>query len=235
MHHASEAFKRSAQPFLSGERETYATVLLGIMLTVYGAECLNWDPVTVQAEVKQDFEVDMPSVVFDQLMALINALSTDAVYTSVDVFDQTINAFCRNGLNDADMPSVEELAWSVFELTMNDPDPYEKVSEWPFSRDIATYCGVVLADAGINRPPATLAFADMPSWAPNDLSEDPALFAGAWHKEVTQAQDIDLFVRKHFEQLTEHLSEIGLEPAPVAEEAAEDQLPENPLDQMLGR
>jgi hypothetical protein len=232
--HASDQLRRVAGQFLSGERETYATVLLGILFQVYGAECLNWDPLTLQAQITEDFGVHMPDVVNDQLMAMVAAMTSDTVYTSVHAFDQTVNAFCRVGVDhDQDMPAPEEVAWTVFELTMNDPDPYGQTSEWPFSPDIARYVGVVLADAGLKRAPETLEFAIMPEWVPKNLGDHPQEFAEAYHSAEEQSAQIDQFVQKHFQVLVSHLHEIGVEPAPPALAQAEDLPEESPLDRLL--
>ncbi len=235
MHHASADFQRVARSFLSGGQETYATVLLAVLLQVYGAECLDWDPMTIEAQITEDFGCRMPHVVFDQLMGLIVAMTTDTVYTSVATFDRTINALTRCGVDaEDDMPSVEELAWTVFELTINDPDPYGQTSEWPFSPQIALYCGVILTDAGLRRPPTSLEFAQMPRWAPKDVSEDPEMFAGAWDAQVSNSDDVDRHVQDQYLKLVSHLKQLGIAPAPFAQEQA-DQLPSNPLDEMLGR
>ncbi len=216
MHHASNEFKRSAHPFLSGERETYATVLLGILLTVYGAECLNWDPTVIESQVKEDFDVDMPDVVYDQLMALINVLTGDTVYTSVEVFDHTVSFLCRTDAHDQDAPSPHELAWCAFEIMINDPDPYNQGDKGqPFSRDIQAYCGVVLADAGMHKKPLTLNFAKMPPWAPKDLSSDPEMSNAAVGSEQDLASEVDQFVESQAGVLIQHLTEVGIRPAPL--------------------
>ncbi len=232
----NEHFVRAARPFLAGERETYATVLLAILLKSYGAEVLDWDPLTVESQVADDFGTHMPQIVYDQLMALMTAMNTDVVYRSVEVFDQTVNAFCRVGRDaDQDIPASEEVAWTVFELTANDPDPYNQGpdGEMPFGPDIALYCGVVLADDGIKRPPKTLAFASLPSWAPKELSNDPVAFAGAFQSQQASAEDIDRIVEKNFRQLVSHLQEIGVEPAPALLGASADLPEESQLDQLL--
>ncbi len=229
--------ERAAKQFFSGERETYATVLLGILLRKHGVECLGWDPVTIEAEVKQQYGVDMPHTVYDQLMALINALTGDSVYRLVDVFDRTVNALTRCGAeNEADIPSAEEVAWTVFELMANDPDPYDQgeKGDFPFSHDIRLYCGVVLEDEGIRHPPSTLSFATMPQRKKSSLSDSPQEFQEAYQSQGKEGESVDEFVRKHFSEMLDHLKEVGIEPAPALLEESKG-LPEaSPLDRMLG-
>lgn len=234
----SQQFVKVARLFLGGQVETYATVLLAIVLKTYGPEALTWDPATIEAQLTEDFGVEMPDVVYDQLMALVNVLATDSVYYSVDVFDRTVSALTRCGVDaDHDMPTAEELAWTVFEIMANDPDPYGfgKDAPYPFSHDISLYCGVVLADAGLKRPPKSLEFAVMPHWVPKDLKDSPGDFRDAYQSEEELASYIDQFVEHHFMQLVEHLRELGVEPAQALLEESKDLPEEDPLEKLLPR
>ncbi len=238
MQHASEELRRIARQFFAGERETYATVLVGILLKVYGQEFLSWDPATIESQIKDDFGAVMPEVVYDQLMALINTMTTDTVYMSLPVFDQTINAFCRTGLHgDHDAPSPHEVAWTVFEVQINDPDPYGlgQKSASPWSHDIATYVGVVLADAGLKRKPDCLSFATMPTWIPQGLNDDPQMFGAAFQSEQDLTAEVDRFVEGQVSALLDHLAEVGIEPAPLLQELSDDLPEESPLDRLLPR
>lgn len=226
-------FVRVAKPFFSGERETFATVLLGCLMTSYGASVLEWDPATVEAQVTDDFGVQMPDNVYDQVMALINVMANDTVYTSVMTFDHTVSALNRAGATTGDTPGPEELAWAVFEISANDPDPYTQGSEatWPFSDDICGYVGVCLQDAGFHKAPETLEFARMPEWSPSAGPE--AEFDAATDNQQALADQVDSHIQELFQRLTAQLAEIGLKPAsPMQEEAAH--LPqENSLDALF--
>ncbi len=234
---APQDLLKAARPFFTGEQETFATVLLGCLMQMYGCAVLDWDPMVVEAEVHDAFGCHMPAVVYDQLMALINALSNDSVYTSVAVFDQTINAFTRcTADHEGDIPSPEEVAWTVFELTANDPDPYEQgpdATEWPFSHDIARYVGVVLKDAGLRRKPSTLEFADIPEWSPQGLGEEPEVAAGSFQAQEELAKQVDEHVRSLFEKLSAQLQACGIKPASPFLEQSNDLPEENPLDRLI--
>jgi hypothetical protein len=229
----TQQFRKTANLFLSGEIETYATVLLGIALRTYGAEVIGWDPDTIESQLKQDFMVDIPDVVYDQLMGLINVLATDSVYWDVGCFDRTVGALCRCGVEaQHDMPTPEELGWAVFEICSNDPDPYGKGAKAvsPFSHDVALYCGVVLNDAGLKRPPKSLEFAQMPYWGPQDVKDEPGEFESAYHSQEELGSFIDQFVEKNFLKMAEHLEQLGIEPATAAQEESA----ELPKDQLAG-
>ena len=226
-------FVKIARPFFSGEKETFATVLLGCLMQCHGADVLNWDPATVEAEVTDCFGTEMPPLVYDQLMALINVMSTDTVYTSVTVFDRTVSALNRAGAEDHDVPTPEEVAWAVFEMTANDPNPYGRGDEWPFSPAICQYVGVVLQDAGLHKAPETLSFAKMRETSLTSTDGDE--FAAGTQNQDEMTAQVDEHLKTLFTKLTHQLSEIGLSPAGPMQESGADLPAENPLDLFLQR
>jgi hypothetical protein len=230
VHHASNEFRRTAVEFLSGRSPTYATVLVGICLKAYGAEALEWDPLTLESQIQQDFGVEMPDEVYEQLFCLINVISTDTVYHSVAVFDATVSHLCRSQHHDTDAPSPYELAWACFEIMINDPDPYDqKADHPPFSHDIARYCGVVLADAGFKTKPMTLGFASMPQWAAKDQLDDPEMENAAIDSETATSADVDREVEKNAAQLIQDLKTLKIAPAPLLQEETDDLPQADPL------
>ena len=225
-------FVKVVKPFFSGEKETFATVLLGCLMQVWGADVLSWDPATVEAQVTEDFDTHMPPQVYDQLMALINVLSTDTVYTSVTVFDHTVSALNRAGANEPhDIPTPEDVAWAVLEVTANDPSPYGPAKEWPFSADSARYVGVVLKDAGLHKAPDTLSFADMDEKVAT--SSDPTDMAATTQNSDELTAAVDEHIQTLFQKLVHQLAEIGLKPAPALQESAAGLPEESPLDSLF--
>jgi len=198
-------------PFLSGERETFATVLLAGLMKAYGLEVIDWDGVTTQLQVKEDFGVEMPRRVYDQLMALQNVLTTDAVYKQVPVFDETISALNRQGVGlEQGVPSVDDTAWAVAEIRLNDPDPTTRSPEQPWGRDIQKYVRVVLDDEGFTRAPKILDFAAdrLPG---KEGTDDAAMYAATWGVQQSKADEIDQWVESQAEKLIAHLMELGID------------------------
>jgi len=202
-------FKRTVIPWFSGERPTFATVLTSSLLKVYGPEALNWDSQTIQLQVKDDFNVEMPRRVFDQLMGQIAAITSTAVYNDVISFDAYASAVNRLSIRfDHDTPDPGDIAWAVAELAQVDPEPVG-VKSW--SPDIIAYIRVVLDDAGVPIPPKVLKF--VPPRAPHsNFSDSPDLYAASWASQEAQADEID----KHVDELTllmlADLSKLGIKP-----------------------
>lgn len=203
-------FRGRLGEFLSGKRPTYATVLLSGLLRQYGAEVMNWDSTTIELEVKRDFLVDMPRETFDQLMGLLSALTTDAVYWDVAVFDQTVNALNRASVQHAqDAPTVLEVAWTVTELGLTDPEPHGRDAQQPFASTIRAYIGVVLRQDGYLVAPTCLKFAE--ATVDSGWADDPDMHAGIYSAHADGAKAVDQDVQQRLMELLDHLEWLGIE------------------------
>jgi len=207
----SRELKAAAQPYFSGDKESFATTLVAGLLRLYGVEALEWDPLTIQMEIKEDLGVDMPRRVYDKMMALVSALKTDVVYKDVAIFDETVNAMTGKGVGiDRDIPSVDDVAWVVTELRMNDPEPVTRSPEQPFSRDIQKYARVVLDDEGVDIAPEALDFAaNRP--VKQEGMDDPEFYEAAWGSAQAKADEIDKWVEGMAIQMIHQLMSLGID------------------------
>jgi len=203
--------KRQMQRFLKGEDETLSTVLLSIVLKLYGAEALNWDGLTIQLQLKDDLEVELPRRIYDQIMGLLSILNTDAVYKDANVFDIAVSSLNRQGLVfDNSSPSVSDVAWAVAEIQLNDPDPVTRDPKAPWGTQIQRYIRSVLDEEGIKIPPSVLDFVPSrtPAQAPGDEAAD---YADTWGVAQAGADEVDQVVEDRFRQLLAHLQAVGIE------------------------
>lgn len=203
------AFKEQAVPYLSGARPAFATTLVGILLKAYGADALNWDVLTIQLQIKQDFGLELPRKVHDQMMGLILCMTSNRVFTEVQVFDQMISALTGQGVSyEQDAPPVDAVAWTCTEILLNDPHPTGRPPEQPWSRDIAKYVRVVLDDEGMPTPPKILEFAgDRP--VPSEADAGEEYYAATWATQAARAKEVDDWVEQRVEMLVDQLQ--GLE------------------------
>lgn len=203
-------FREKATAYFSGKQEAFATTLLVALIKMYGLEVLDWDPLTIQLEVKDDLGLEMPRKVFDRVMALISALKTDAVYKDVPLFDETVNALAGDGVGvERGVPSVEDVAWAVAELEMADPEPITRDSNNPFSRSVAKYVRVVLDDEGMYRAPKILSFAASRPIRKEGM-DDKGYYAAAWGNADAKADEIDTWVEDRVVTLLNQLMELGV-------------------------
>lgn len=71
--------------------EADATVLNAMLLTKYGEEALDWDPLTIQLEIQDDFGVTPASEAMDKICAMQIVMGTGAFFERVDAFRNVVN------------------------------------------------------------------------------------------------------------------------------------------------
>jgi len=139
------------------DRETFATVLLAILIDRYGTEMFEWEPETLKLEINDDFNATLPRVNSDKIWALIVAMTTNQFYLSIEIYRATCDALMGRDPDFAMFsPSdPEELAWGVTEVILNDP-PDPKLGNNEFSHEVSRYTGLILSQNGILVPPEPL-------------------------------------------------------------------------------
>ena len=101
--------------------EADATVLNAMLVSKYGEEALDWDPLTIRLEIQDDFHVEPAAEVMNKICAM------QVVMTSSDFFER-IDAFLNvcNALSEGDPffevfapPETEEIAYALAAVAMN--------------------------------------------------------------------------------------------------------------------
>ncbi len=203
-------FREQATPYLSGAKPAFATSLVGILLKAYGAAALNWDGLTVQLQLKDDFELEMPRKVHDQMMGLILCMTSDRVFTEVPVFDEMVSALTGQGVGyEQDCPPVQDVAWTVTEILLNDPTPTGRPANRPWSRDIAKYVRVVLDDEGMPIAPKALDFAGDKE-VPTESTAGEDYYAAVWETQSERAKEVDEWVQERVTLLVGQLEGLGI-------------------------
>lgn len=100
---------------------TYATVLHVILLSQYGEDIYEVDPIELYARLKDDFGVQLPEANEQRIQAILLATSTDAFYDDVRAFVATCNTLLAGdpGFEDMDELSVAEIFWGLYEVELN--------------------------------------------------------------------------------------------------------------------
>lgn len=210
---------RQARPYFSGEVEAHATTLMAVAVRNYGTDFLEWDPITIQIELEEDFGVELPSEVFDKVMAAVAVLTTDRVYYSVPLFDEVINSFVGLGFStDEDTPTVEELCLTVAEIYLLDPEPSVAEREHQrWSHDIRRYCRVILDDEGFSYAPRVLDFVpDRQVSVPTGADEpDGSRLGSIIAEQEARRDEIDAWVDQQVEKIVAELQAVGINPSDI--------------------
>jgi hypothetical protein len=75
--------------------EADATVLNAMVLSKYGEEALDWDPLTIQMEIQDDFGVSPASEVMDKICAMQIVMVTGDFFGRVDAFRNVVNTIAN--------------------------------------------------------------------------------------------------------------------------------------------
>ena len=72
--------------------DVFGTVMVTLLVSSYGAECLNWEPETLDLQIRNDFGVDMENRDADRLNAAVSVLTTDLFFLSLEGFCNVCNS-----------------------------------------------------------------------------------------------------------------------------------------------
>lgn len=191
-----------------------ATALIAIVLDRYDAEALYWEPEVLREELERLAGGDVPSITYDKINALTTALTSDVPYQDFYVFSHICNAL--GGIDEKvvfgvfEPPMPKELAWTIFELNLNDPVT-DLVSR--FHPDVQVFMGFVLQRAALTQPPKVLNFVEIPAEgeAPDIFADDPAMYAAHRSVQEENVRGIDTYVEARAEQLFAELTNLSLE------------------------
>lgn len=75
--------------------EADATVLNAMVLSKYGEEALDWDPITIQMEIQDDFGVTPAAEVMDKICAMQIVMGTGDFFQRVDAFRNIVNTIAN--------------------------------------------------------------------------------------------------------------------------------------------
>lgn len=101
--------------------EADATVLNAMVLSKYGEEALEWDPLTIQMEIQDDFGVDPASEVMDKICAMQIVMGTGDFFGRVDAFRNIVNTIANGQpfFQTFTPLQAEEIALAIATVGMN--------------------------------------------------------------------------------------------------------------------
>jgi hypothetical protein len=138
---------------------TMGTVMHAIAIKFFGTDIYDWEPETIAMEFQDEFGVKPDEDNIEKLCAILSSVSSDAFYEDWVAYIKVCSVLSgENDIEDLVDVTVEELAWGVMEVSLNDDD----FSKSKFSPDVATLTGVVLDDNGYTHAPPQLSFAKLP-------------------------------------------------------------------------
>lgn len=199
----------TVKEFLAQER-LFSTSILAVLYSEYGSEFIDWDPVSIELQIKDDFGIELPSKVSDRLHAGVSIISTNLFHIDVETFNTVCNVLSFNTFSTKQFipAEVDECAWGCTEARLLEGDLYKA----GFSEDIQKYVGVLLKTEGIYRPPSVLNFAEYPEdieeSARNELIDDDVMFKAFWDRQEEKIQEIEKSISTKLSELLMQLKQL---------------------------
>ena len=190
-----------------------ATALLLTLVDELGTDFFSWEPQTLEAEVKDTWGVTMPQIVKDKIWALVNYLTTNLFFTSLEVFIHTANALSSGAQVDMkqyDQATVAEIAWALMETELLEPPGDEGV----FSEEILAYMAKELESEGYRKVPKILSkYVEMPDSEERvneNLSMDGVDYNAFWDAQQRKKITLDQSLVNRLQRLLAELNSLPL-------------------------
>jgi hypothetical protein len=192
------------RPLLQDDN-TFGSILLIGLCDLMEPEWLDWEPKTVQLELRDSFGVLIDPDQFDKLMAARTVLTTDLPLTSLPSFIRIINALNGEGVDTpAGQPiDPEDLCWGVFEQQLIWPfDDEDKLSP-----EIIGYIEMSMKHFGVLSYPRILAKILPPAVYDENIVNDPDSMALQSERTTQIQESVSLRLERWYEQFDKlHLS-----------------------------
>jgi len=195
-------------------RGTFATTMVTLLVDTYGTEAFAWSPETIEMEVNDDFEIQIPRPNLDRLLTGVNLMTSDDFYRSVADFINYCNILAGDTYDPRtwDPADSAEIAWGITEGLLLSPP--EDDDDEPFSPEITAYIGHMLDEEGIITPPDVLRIAvrdkDPTNYGVGAFSDDPIMFDAVHDLETSKTEEINMAIRRGLQALAQQLETLPL-------------------------
>ncbi len=186
--------------------------MLTLVIDRYGTEAMTWHPTTLKMQIEQDYNVQLPKLTFDRLLAAITLVTTDYFFQSLTRFIDLCNVlagddFDPGTFNPAD---ASECAWGITEcLLLNPPE-----EEDPFTDEIRQYIAATLANEGFVKPPDVLRIAlnaDHAQKVQYDFEDDPEMFQAIFEVQASKADEVTAMLQENIADLIAQIHSLPLD------------------------
>ena len=137
----------------------FATSAIAILMDAWGTEFMEWDPVAVDLELKNEFGVEPTPELMDRIHAASTLFTSNLFFLSLEQFSAVCNAF-NFGVVSSELflpADLDDVLWGVTEAYILLGEDAEETES---SHNIGRYVGTLLSQVGITKTPSVLKFAE---------------------------------------------------------------------------
>jgi hypothetical protein len=141
-------------------KDLFCTSVAALMIDNFGTEYLNWEPETIEMELR-GLGVVADNDLKDKIMAVTVLLTSDAFHVDFATWNNLCQVF-NFDTNSSELfvpASIDDALWGCAEARiLEGPADFDGQG---FTPDIARYVGQMLVSEGITDPPSVLNFAQI--------------------------------------------------------------------------
>ena len=195
-------FKKSEAAKLLASDDTYAFVLMTILLPVFGDDLFTEDSSILFADIEDYFDCHLSEESENRINAAITAMTTDLFFTNVNMFNAISLAFAEGDIGDIpegilETPDVGDMLWAVQEVSLLIGEPKESEEfQSMFSPSVMSYVGDMIASV-----------AEDLEEVPDDVDELDEAFDEPYFERV---------ISENTAQMVKQLYMIGVDPTKLA-------------------
>ena len=195
-------FKKSEAAKLLASDDTYAFVLMTILLPVFGDDLFTEDSSILFADIEDYFDCHLSEESENRINAAITAMTTDLFFTNVNMFNAIALAFAEGDIGDIpegilETPDVGDMLWAVQEVSLLIGEPKESEEfQSMFSPSVMSYVGDMIASV-----------AEDLEEVPDDVDELDEAFDEPYFERV---------INENTAQMVKQLYMIGVDPTKLA-------------------
>lgn len=205
--------RRTFRQVFEDENTYGSTMLVALVDQLGGVDWFEWDPDSLRYEIQDRFDAKISLENMDKIQALLTALTTNLFYVSLETFIGVCNALDGDGsdFNTFDPADVQEMAWAITEVAMN--DPLEEGPGEAFSQEIKHYIGVQAKLEGFTELPKPLTFGVMPDDRvdPSEVITDAVMYSAYWRGEKDKIKKVQRRTQERYNEMIRQIHALPLQ------------------------
>ena len=192
----------------------FTSSMLLLLVDDFTVECLQWDPVTIEMELRSKLRDRLSKATLDRAQAARMLAGNNLFHKSVEAFMACCCALNLRGSTPGSMAALdlESVYWGMAEARIIEGP--EEFAAMGFTHNIKRYMGLMLSNEGALRPGGLLRMAEMPEAALLNADavaiDDPVLSAAGTEGDVALYAELDGMVEQRMALLAEQVMALPL-------------------------
>lgn len=133
---------------LLADDETFAFTLMTILLSEYGQDVFDENPVALFKRIEEDFKISLPEEAENRINAALTAMTTDLFYTQFSAFKSIALALVEGDIggiidDEEEDLNAAEILWAIVEVGLLNGEDFQ-TTQSQLSDSVAEGCNAII-------------------------------------------------------------------------------------------